>query len=362
MTSDELGQAICAHIVENGPITFEEYVQHALYTPGLGFYARGGGAGRRRDFITSPEVGPLFGALIARALDSWWVEMGSPAHFHLIEAGAGPGTLARALLAAGPRCGRAMEVMLVEPGEVQWATHPAGVTSRAALPAPGELHGAPVVVLANELLDNLPFGVVEFTGVGWSEVLVGVDPATGALTEELRPLDPQRSKWCGDRAGAHIGEGARMPVMSHASAWLSEAMDLVVAGRAGRVLAIDYGSTSEAMAHRSTSEWLRTYAGHDRGLNPLDSPGAYDITCDIALDQLALVHPPSADRSQAEFLHAHGIDDLVMEGRARWDADRWSGGLEALAGLSREAEAAALTDLTGLGAFRALEWIVPDPA
>ena len=50
----------------------------ALYHPEHGFYATGGQAGRRGDFLTSPEVGPLFGAVVARALDGWWAERASP--------------------------------------------------------------------------------------------------------------------------------------------------------------------------------------------------------------------------------------------------------------------------------------------
>ena len=65
-----------------------------------------GRAGRRGDFITSPEVGPLFGAVVARALDAWWAEAGEPDVFTVVEAGAGPGTLARSVLAAAPRARR----------------------------------------------------------------------------------------------------------------------------------------------------------------------------------------------------------------------------------------------------------------
>ncbi len=99
-----LFDALVGHIDQNGPIGFDEYVAQALYAPGLGFYAGGGGAGRRHDFLTSPEVGPLFGAVLARALDSWWDGFGRPDPLVVVEAGAGPGTLARSILAAAPRC------------------------------------------------------------------------------------------------------------------------------------------------------------------------------------------------------------------------------------------------------------------
>ena len=79
-------------------------MEAALYDPEDGFYASGGSAGRRGDFLTAPEVGPLYGAVLARALDTWWAELGRPDPFVVVEAGAGPGTLARSVLAAAPAC------------------------------------------------------------------------------------------------------------------------------------------------------------------------------------------------------------------------------------------------------------------
>jgi SAM-dependent MidA family methyltransferase len=77
------------------------------------------------------------------------------------------------------------------------------------------------------------------------------------------------------------------------------------------------------------------------------------------VDQLAVVRPPSAERSQAEFLRAHGLDAVVEAARARWEERAHIGDLEALRARSVVGEAAALTDPTGLGAFRVLEWETP---
>ncbi len=361
---NELQRLLAAHIAERGPIGFDEYVDHALYTPELGFYGGGRGAGRRRDFLTSPEVGGLFGAVVANALDTWWGDLGRPEPFVVVEAGAGPGSLASAILASRPRCGAALHLVLVETAPVQWATHPSGVTSRATLPAPGELGAGPLVVLANELLDNLPFGLVELTEHGWCEVVVGAAPGTeagrgpaadDALVELLIPLEPRRAGWCWGRAGRAAPVGTRLPVQAAAAAWLDEALTL--AGAGGRVVVADYASTTRSMAGRPWDEWVRTYARHGRGGHPLRDPGACDITVEVAVDQLATVAMPDLDRSQAEFLVAHGIDALVAEGAARWRAEGIGGGLGALAGRSRVHEAEALTDPTGLGAFRVLEWV-----
>ncbi len=398
MTEEEpLLDALVTRIGEHGPIGFDEYVGHALYAPGLGFYAGGGGAGRRHDFLTSPEVGPLFGAVLARALDAWWDELGRPHPFVVVEAGAGPGTLARSVLAASLRCAGSLRLVLVEVAEARWATHPVGVESRVELPSPGELGDGPVVVLANELLDNLPFGLVELvqpeakgdlpspdaalwrssavgggaelrqnaeTGLGgdepmWCEVLVDVDRsgAGARLVEAYRVLDPARQGWCWGRAGRSAAVGTRLPVQADAAAWLAEALDLAAGGR---VLAVDYASTTTDLARRPWTEWVRTYARHGRAGHPLAAPGRADVTCEVAVDQLALVRVPDLDRSQAEFLAAHGIDDLVAEGRAQWEAAGGAaGGLAAIAGRSRTPEAEALLDPTGLGAFRVLEWVGP---
>lgn len=358
---NELEALLVAHIAEHGPMGFDEYVDHALYTPGLGFYGRGGGAGRRRDFLTSPEVGGLFGAVVANALDAWWDERGRPDVFVVVEVGAGPGSLARAVLAAGPRCGSALRLVLVETATVQWATHPAGVESRAALPEPGELGAGPLVVLANELLDNLPFGLVELTEHGWCEVVVGATSGGGsgdadaALVELLVPLEPRRAGWCWGRAGRTAPLGTRLPVQAAAAAWLDEALTL--AGAGGRVVVADYASSTRTMAARPWGEWVRTYARHGRAGHPLREPGSCDITVEVAVDQLATVAAPDLDRSQAAFLAAHGLDALVDEGAARWRAGGARGGLDAIAGRSRVHEADALTDPDGLGAFRVLEWI-----
>ena len=113
-------------------IRFDEWMDRALYGPS-GFYTTGGRAGRRGDFLTSPEVGPLFGAVVARALDAEWKRLGCPSEFQVVEVGAGPGTLARSILAAEPGVLRhgALQYTCVEVSEEQRALHPNGVRSTA---------------------------------------------------------------------------------------------------------------------------------------------------------------------------------------------------------------------------------------
>jgi SAM-dependent MidA family methyltransferase len=331
---------------QHGPLPFSEVVDLALYDPTTGFYATGGRAGRRGgDFLTSPEVGPLFGAVVARALDTWWREAGEPDVWTVVEAGAGPGTLARAVLAAKPDCGDALRYVLVERSAAQRELHPAGVESLADLPDPAD---EPVVVLANELLDNIPFDVFEMTADGWAELRVTLRGEE--LVGVLVPAFPEPI----DRLAPDAPIGARVPVQRAACDWLRSA--LALAGPGGRVVVFDYASTTADLATRPIEEWVRTYRDHQRGSHPLEHLGEQDITVEVALDQLAEVQAPVSDLSQAEWLAEHGIRELVEEGRRLWTERAAIGDLAAVRGRSRLTERDALLHPEGMGAFRVVEW------
>jgi SAM-dependent MidA family methyltransferase len=156
--ADQISAAIVA---AGGAILFNQFMQLALYGD-AGFYTTTGQAGRRGgDFITSPEVGPLFCTVIARALDAWWIELGSLSRSDVVECGAGPGTLARSIMAAKPQCMDALRYVAIEVSAARRTLHPDNIESRETLPD-GPITG---VVLANQLLDNLPFRLFVFDGV-----------------------------------------------------------------------------------------------------------------------------------------------------------------------------------------------------
>ena len=186
--------------------------------------ADGGFGGRRGDFITSPEVGPLFGAVLARYLDAEWERIGRPDPFTVIDAGAGPGTLARTVLAARPACLDALTYVAVEVSPAQRERHPDGIESRPDLPA------APIdgVVIANELLDNLPFRLAVFDD-GWREAFVDVDRA-GRFVEVLSDVDSIRLRR-GSRPAPIVG--ARAPLVERAAAFVDEARGLLRRRHAG---------------------------------------------------------------------------------------------------------------------------------
>jgi SAM-dependent MidA family methyltransferase len=321
-------------------VAFDVFMAEALYGPD-GFYTTGGSAGRRGDFLTSPEVGPLFGAVVARFLDSEWDRLGRPQPFTVVDAGAGPGALARAVLLASPRCSDALRYVAVEVSDEQRRRHPPGIESSADLPD-GPFDG---VIIANELLDNLPFRLAVHDG-GWREAFV-LNLPDGRLVEQLSaPFDPVPSV-----LPPRATLGSRAPLHDAAGAWISDALSRL--GR-GTLVVVDYMSpTTAALAARPWREWLRTYRGHARGGHHLSAPGSQDITCEVAIDQLP---EPSTIRTQAQWLRLHGIDELVSEGRRYWEAHASRPDLQAMRMRSRIAESEALLAVDGLAAFTVLEY------
>lgn len=324
----------------NGSIPFREFMNIALYGAN-GFYTSGGHAGRRGDFITSPEVGPLFGAVLARMIDAEWRRQGEPSLFTVVDAGAGPGTLCRGILSAEPACSRALQLIAVESSAAQREMHPVGIVSMERMPERIE-HG---VIIANELLDNLPFDLWVHDG-GWREAhVVSQGEGFGEVLRAGTPGFPLRD-------GAP--HGARAPVQTAAQEWLRAAIDVL---SHGTVLVIDYctARTVEAAA-MPWREWLRTYAGHERGTHYLKDPGSQDITTQVMVDQLAAVREPDAVRTQAQFLQLWGIEELVAEGARIWRENAAAPTLAAMKMRSRISESQALLDPAGLGAFSVLEW------
>ena len=207
---------------------------------------------------------------------------------------------------------------------------------RADLPE----HLGTAVVVANELLDNLPFRILERHGRGWREIAVQDRRLVPVALHERPP-----SEILDD-----VEPGTRLPWCTGAVQWVGAVLERM---DRGHVLCVDYGvRTTAELVGRS---WLRTYVRHGRGVDPGASDEPTDVPADVAFDQL----PGSVlVETQAEFLRREGIEDLVEEGRRVWAAGAARGDLAAMVGRSRIVEAEALVDPSGLGAFLAAHWEV----
>lgn len=343
---------IRSEIAAGGAMPFDRFMEMALYDPVGGYFAasptlRSSEAG---DFLTSPEVSTLFGATLARFVDSESDRIGES--LRLVEAGAGSGSLLRSLLDslrhrvevvyAVERSPAAMERLGERVPEA------VVVDALAAIPA-----GGAVVVVANELIDNLPAAVAVRRGSGWVEKVVIAGSEGLALGEA--PVRPEVAEWADAFAGP-VAEGAIVEVQMAAGSWITEALGLM---DHGSVVAFDYGETAEGLAHRRSEGTLRTYRSHHLGPDPLVAPGATDITMDVNFTALAAAAEAAGaavtlDR-QDDFLGRWGLRDALAGLRAsELEGARSGETMKRLRLRSEVTGAEALLHPRGLGDFRVL--------
>ena len=362
-------------------ITFAQFMALALGHPEHGYYSRASIAwGARGDYETSPEVHPIFGYLWARQIEECWQRLGAPARFDLVEAGAGSGAFAVAMLtwlrARAPACFAAARPVLLDGHPHRLASQRAAIAAAGLaadhallddwLAQPDRVTG---VVISNEFFDALPVHLVGRRGdapVVWHEWYVTRDARdargsgdAGALTlVEGPPSTPTIAQYFA-RLGLLPGEGARAEVGLAAV----EAMRRMAAKvERGYVLAIDYGCEARDLYVPWRREGtLMAFRAHSPVPDPLSEPGRTDITCHIDLTSLAAAAldgrgeageagegwraAPSV--SQAEALTVLGLPDALRaaESHAHEDARRF---------LADRRAAETLTDPTGLGRIRVL--------
>ena len=330
--TDRVRRAIETAIQEQGPLTFAGFMEHALYGPG-GFY-EDPPIGEAGDFVTSPHVHPVFGQLLARALRELWDLLGRPDPWRVCEAGAGDGTLARQLLDALADTPVEYEAVEISPG------------ARRALAEVGiehvteELDGPAHVVVANELLDNLPFRVVRDD----REVRIGVED--GRLVEVLADLDDDLAALLPRDAPAD--EDLLVPVGALA---IVDRLAEILSPRAYAAL-IDYGAAGSSGGPR------HGYRAHRLVEDVLAAPGTADITAGVDLSIVAsrareaglVAFPPV---SQHDALMALGFEGWFREELARQHEQLDArDGIAAVRTWSGRSRASMLADPGGLGRFR----------
>ncbi len=310
--------ALAAQLAGGRAVAFSAFVDLALYDPVDGFYAAGGRAGRRGDFLTSPEVGPSVrrpgGPLARRHLGA---SSGAPIPSSWSRSAPGPAPWPARCGWPSPACAPALAYVLVERSAAQRALHAEHLPGWVGeldgerldvvrAPSPGPGRGPPSrprpsspaalvgVVVANELLDNLAFDVVRRTADGRRAA------DGGRRGRRPRPAASSRPTAAVGAVLADLGvppgragsRGSRRP----GAGWPTRSAAL----ERGRLLVVDYGAPTAELAARPEMGWLRTFRGHERGGHPLDDPGSQDITTDVAVDQLQLDHPATRVRTQAE--------------------------------------------------------------
>jgi SAM-dependent MidA family methyltransferase len=347
-----LQQRLLDRVTEGGPIPFEEFMEAALYDPDDGFFATGPlRSVKAGDFLTSPEVSPRFGHKLGRFVAGERDRLGSPPGFAVIDVGAGSGSLLRPLLQAA---GDGVRAFAVEASPAARAALTDTVGDQRVLSTLGEVPGPlPGVIVANELVDNLPMAIAVRSGAGWQERWVG--ELDGALGLVERPARSAVATWC-DRFAAGTPDGGLVEAQLAAAQWVETALSVLTRGA---LVVIDYGGTAEELAPRRTQGTLRTYRAHHLGPDPLAEPGATDITADVNFSALAAAATAAGAEvemlRQDDFLNGLGLGDDVSELRHReLRLARDGNEMERLRLRSERMDAETLLHPRGLGDFRAM--------
>jgi SAM-dependent MidA family methyltransferase len=285
-----LEELIRAEIHGVGPVSFERFMRLALYHPEQGYYMRGEDPfGKAGDFFTNSQIQPVFGRLIARQIEQWRREMGSPADFTVVELGAGRGETLAEVRGALPD----VECLAIERGTGE---------------VPSAFRG---VVYSNEFFDALPVRVVAKRGAALNELLVGLDDE-GFRWVDAETLDPILERYM-QRYAPELPDGQRIEVNLEA---LRELENIAGALEQGYVLTIDYGYTAEEIAagRRFPQGSLMAYKKHQAEDNVFDEPGECDITAHVNFTALEdrgrdLGLEPLGLRTQAQFLVDLGEGD-----------------------------------------------------
>ncbi|MDP2727540.1 MAG: SAM-dependent methyltransferase, partial [Dehalococcoidia bacterium] len=280
---EELANRIKGRIRAEGPIPFASFMEMALYSPGLGYYA----SGRRRtgaagDYYTSPQVHPVFGALLALLLQRMWQLMDRPSRFQVVEAGAGDWRLARDILDYSRHLEKDFFQALfyvaadiqISAGEHDTASlevryqhtnpRPRAVAARG-LPFRG-LRGC---ILSNELLDAFPVHRLVVQGGVLKEVYVTLD--NEAFVEVLGELSPPVRDLL-EVTSNLPPEGSHLEICPSAWEWMGEAARAL---DSGFVLTIDYG-----YGEATGEDTLASYRRH-AAVNPYEMVGQQDLTAHV---------------------------------------------------------------------------------
>lgn len=336
-----------------GRLPFDRFMELALYAPGLGYYTGGAAKlGRGGDFVTAPELSPLFGRALAVQCAEALEAVGGG---DLLELGAGSGVLAVDLLGALGEAGclpdryRILELS----GELRARQQALAAERLGSLAERIEwLDSLPAaftgVVVANEVLDAMPVHRFRIGRDGAPEE-VFVEPADGGWREAAGPVESPGLAGALEALqarGLAVAPGYASEVNLRLTPWLS-----ALAGALDRALVIlvDYGyAEAELYRPERRSGTLMCHFRHRAHPDPCRVPGQQDITAHV--DFTAAVRAATGAgfalagfTTQAHFLLGCGLDRLLAEAAAGPDA------------LSAVAAARQLVLPTGMGErFRVL--------
>lgn len=307
----------------DGALPFDQFMQAALYTPGLGYYTAGlQKFGAEGDFVTAPELSGLFSRCLARQCAEVMRPLG---HSDILEAGAGSGIMAATLLdelARGDCLPDAYFILELSPELRQRQQQTLTEQVPNLLPRVRWLDELPQagfrgVVLGNEVLDAMPVKRFRIEHGEVSELCVGLRDGrfawcSCAPDEELR----RTVKLIEQGTGSRFVEGYVSEVNLAAQAWITSIANLL---DAGMLLLIDYGFPRHEFYHAQRSEGtLMCHYRHRAHADPFRFVGLQDITAHVDFTAVAEAGTDAGldllgFTTQAHFLLGLGIEQLLAD-------------------------------------------------
>ena len=289
-TEDSLTRTLAARLRErikrNGPITFHEWMQTALYDERAGYYLRSRTRqGRAGDYRTAPEISPLFGRVFARYFVKEYFDLGEPGEFTIIEVGAGAGAFAHAVLQTlQTEFPRIFEVTHYFIDEISGAARSQAADkladfkeriqfrSLAAIDQPLP-HG---IIFSNELLDAFPVNRLIGRNGKLLELYVGLnaDDDFAWIEGDLSFAMAVYSA----RSRLHLDEGQIYEANPSAESFIRTAAEKL---RRGLIVTVDYGATTSELLHNRPQGTLRAFHKHRFVDDVLAHPGAHDLTTTV---------------------------------------------------------------------------------
>lgn len=342
--SQELSTRIAAEIARHGGwLSFARYMEMALYEPGLGYYSNPGQVfGAAGDFVTAPELTPLFGATLARQVSPWLKDPALVGSGQVVlEVGGGSGMLAAQLLNALDNVGHHEVRYLILELSAERREHQRQTLKSLApglMDRVGWLDTFPEsfagVVVANELLDAMPVQLFEWQADAEAELQeMGVTWVDGRFAWAPRPADAVLTETVAALRNRLGPEGAqwhspyRSEICPAQQAWMRTLADCMTAGV---VMLLDYGFAAPEYYHPQRDQGtLMCHYRHRSHADPFLWPGLSDITAHV--DFTALARAATAEgfslvgyTSMAAFLLNAGLldelADLPREPESFWFA------------------------------------------
>ena len=299
-----------------GWLPFDRFMALALYAPGLGYYSRGSrqfGAmpASGSDFITAPELSPLFGAALARQIEQALQATGCD---EVWEFGAGSGALAAQLLSALGQRVRCYTIVDLS-GSLRLRQRerlaPFGERVRWLDALPETMRG---VVVGNEVLDAMPVQLLHWDGAAWLER--GVAAAGAGFVFADRPTDLRPP------VAAAFVAGTTLEIHPQAEAFIRTLAERLERGAA---FFVDYGFPDvEYYLPERIGGTLMCHRNHRADSDPLSDIGAKDITAHVNFSGIALAAQDAGFEvlgytSQGRFLLNAGMAALMAEAQQRSD-------------------------------------------